>query len=615
MKLERILENLNSFEKNSFLKNLDSLISEKPKNIGQIERILSESNRDLKNMDNINIAKVFKLLENEYKSYLKTEFLNTTSQFDILIDLISREGKSIIKIDWFSRLYEKEILKLNKKLKEFNRQIEDESSSLDFVRRRQYKIYKACLNTAYFNDATNNQDKKISGDEHSILITLSNQLGLSQEEVRLINYLIIPVEKLDVSKVINDLKSMGVLFFSKKSNTIYVADEIKRVLRRIRGKEVPDKYLRRVLRSLREPQINVICKKHSIDWKMSYEEKIKNLISEGVSLRSVLLEDLYKPDTKLSEKKKILGEFCANNLGVANLKGSLIEEKVDSLIQYFEEIEDEEKIGISLEGYDKLTHDLNSKVKGFNELLRSDFEFQEEQVLKANFLLDHNIKPRDILEYLTANQLNEFAVSQGIKTRGDIIQNVLEFYKDTENLLIENYELIGYRDLNGLKENSIEIKEADLGLKFEEVTKLILEKLGFNVDEVARKKLNTAKDKIDLIVNLGNQEVILIECKTIKENGFNKFSSVSRQLKSYFSLATKNDYKVVKSLLIAPEFSDDFIKECGLEYELNLSLISAKTLVRILEGYKASKLKQFPHNLFMRDVVIQEDRVLKAISK
>jgi hypothetical protein len=615
MKLERILENLNSFEKNSFLKNLDSLISEKPKNIGQIERILSESNRDLKNMDNINIAKVFKLLESEYKSYLKTEFLNTTSQFDILIDLISREGKSIIKIDWFSRLYEKEILKLNKKLKEFNKQIEDESSSLDFVRRRQYKIYKACLKTAYFNDATNNQDKKISGDEHSILITLSNELGLSQEEVRLINYLIIPVEKLDVAKVINDLKSMGVLFFSKKSNTIYVADEMKRVLRGIRGKEVPDKYFRRVLRSLREPQINAICKKHSIDWKMSYEDKIKSLISEGVTLRSVLLEDLYKLETKLSEKKKLLGEFCANSLGIPNLKGSLIEEKVDSLIEYFEELEEEEKIGISVEGYEKLTHDLSLKVKGFNEFLRNDFEFQEEHVLKANFLLDHNIKPRDILEYLTAYQLNEFATSQGIKTRGDIIHNVLEFYKDTENLLIENYELIGYRDVNGLKENSIAIKEADLGLKFEEVTKLILEKLGFNVDETARKKLNTAKDKIDLIVNLGKQEVILIECKTVKENGFNKFSSVSRQLKSYFSLATKNDYKVVKSLLIAPEFSDEFVKECGLEYELNLSLISAKTLVRILEGYKASKLKQFPHNLFMRDVVIQEDRVLKAISK
>jgi hypothetical protein len=47
----------------------------------------------------------------------------------------------------------------------------------------------------------------------------------------------------------------------------------------------------------------------------------------------------------------------------------------------------------------------------------------------------------------------------------------------------------------------------------------------------------------------------------------------------------------------------------------NLSLISANTLLAIFEGFKASKLKSFPHNLLMRDVVIQEDRVLKAMGR
>ena len=72
---------------------------------------------------------------------------------------------------------------------------------------------------------------------------------------------------------------------------------------------------------------------------------------------------------------------------------------------------------------------------------------------------------------------------------------------------------------------------------------------------------------------------------------------------------------MVKSLLIAPEFSDDFIKDCGLEYELNLSLITASSLMKILLGFKNSKMKVFPHNLLMRDVLIQEDRVLKAIGR
>ncbi len=107
----------------------------------------------------------------------------------------------------------------------------------------------------------------------------------------------------------------------------------------------------------------------------------------------------------------------------------------------------------------------------------------------------------------------------------------------------------------------------------------------------------------------------MIECKTIKESGYNKFSSVSRQLKAYADLAKIKDFKVIKSLLVAPDFSDDFVKDCGLEYELNLSLITASALVNILDGFKKSKLKQLPHNLFMRDVLIQEDRILKAIDK
>ena len=77
----------------------------------------------------------------------------------------------------------------------------------------------------------------------------------------------------------------------------------------------------------------------------------------------------------------------------------------------------------------------------------------------------------------------------------------------------------------------------------------------------------------------------------------------------------KNGYKVIKSLLIAPEFSDDFIKDCGLDYELNLSLITANSLYKILEGFKESKHVTLPHNLFMRDVLIQEDRIIKAIGK
>jgi hypothetical protein len=139
--------------------------------------------------------------------------------------------------------------------------------------------------------------------------------------------------------------------------------------------------------------------------------------------------------------------------------------------------------------------------------------------------------------------------------------------------------------------------------------------LGFNVDEKLKKSINTTKDKADILLNLGNNSVIIIECKTVKESGYNKFSSVSKQIKAYVNLAKSNGLNVVKSLLIAPEFSDDFINECDLEFEINLSLITASSLVKILNGFKESRLETFPYKLLMKDVLIKEDRILKAIRK
>ena len=616
MKLEKILDNLNSFEKNPFLKIIESIRNDQPKNSKEIEKILSDSSGDLKNMDNLNISMVFNLVKEEFTEYVKEEFVNITSQLDILSDIISRDGNSILKQDWFARLYENELKTIDKKLKVFQKSITDDKSDLDINRKRDYQIYKACLNTAYTNDDLNNQERKITTDEQSILLTLSSQLGLSQEEIKLINYLIIPVVKLQIDEVINDLKSIGLIFYSKKSSTIYVPDEIVRIIRKVRGKEISDKYFRRVLKLLREPQINLICKKYNIDRKLTYDQKIKVIINEGIAFSQILINDIYKDGTTLTEKKKTINEICDKGLNISpGIKGVTIEEKVKNLIKYFEEVEKDEKVGISIDGYEKLLIELGEVHPILNSKLKQEFELQEEKVLKSNFLLDYNIKPRDVLEILTDKELIDFCKAKEIKQRGDLILNILDAYKDSENLYLENYENISFRNLSALKENGITIKEAELGIKFEDLTKKILSNLGFNVDEKLRKSLNTSKDKIDILINLGNDDLILVECKTIKESGYNKFSSVSRQLKAYINLATKKDLKVIKSLLIAPDFSDEFIKDCGLDYELNLSLIKASSLINILEAFKGSKHKQFPYNLLMRDVLIQEERIVKAIGK
>ncbi|MFB9053920.1 hypothetical protein ACFFVB_12610 [Formosa undariae] len=614
MKLEKILDKLGSIEKNSFIKIIDNIISKNPRNIKEINKILSSTDKGLKSVDNQNISTIFELTEKEFQEQINCEFQEITSQLDLLIDIIIRDGNCIMKQDWFSRLYENEIKHLKTKIKNLNADFDKDTSELSASRVRDYKIYKACLQTAYYNDVDNNREAKITSDELSIILTLAHQLDLSQEEEKLINYSILPVKKLEIQEVIKSLKNIGVIFYSNKENTIYVADEMVRMLRKVRQQEVAEKFYRRTLKLLREPIINQICKDHNIDRKLSYSVKIEEIIKEGVSFTNLLLEDIYKVGGNLTDKKKTLNELCEKGLGISNLKGSVLEDKISSLIEHFENVERDEKVGISIDGFDKLLTELNLSLPKLNKQIKDQFELQDEYVLKADFLLDYNIKPRDILDLIEKENLTKFIKDNGVKQRGDDILNILEHYKDVENLYLENYENVAYRNLNLLKENGIIVKESELGLKFEELTSFIFQSLGFNVDEVFKNELNTKKDMIDILLNLGNDEVIIVECKTSKERGYNKFSTVSRQLKSYQNVALKNNLRIVKILLVAPEFSDDFVTDCEMDTEMNLSLITASTLLNISDAFKLSKYKEFPHVLF-RDIVINEDRIIKALSK
>jgi len=615
MKLESVLDKLNSFEKTSFLKLINQILSSNPKNIKEVDKILSETSRDLKNIDNINIARVFRLVEDEFIQIILQDFNSSSNQLDILIDIIIRDGNCMMKEDWFSRLYEAELKQLKAKSMGIKALFSESSAEGENNRARDYRIYYSCLKTAYTNDDANNQERRITSDENSVILTLSKELGLSQEETKLINYMIVPVERKPIEDVVKNLKDIGVLFFSKKNNTVYVADEVVRVLRHIRGKEVADKFFRRVLRQLRESQINLICKRHNIDWRLPLESKVKGIINEGITLSGVISNDIHKPETNVTDRKKLFNELTEKGLRInPPLKGTTLEDKIASLISYFDEIEKDEKLGISADGYEKLTLDLGDSIKRINASLKDEYELQDENVMISGLLLNYNIKPRDVLEMLTSEELKSFCDVQGISARGDLALNILEAYKDSESLYLENYENIGFRDLKALKENGIAIKESEIGVKFEELTKSIFTQLGFNVDDDLRKKLNTKNDKMDILINLGNNDLIIVECKTIKESGYNKFSSVSRQLIAYSKQAKLNDFKVIKSLLIAPDFSDEFINECELEYELNLSLISANAMIRILEGLKNSKLKKLPYKLLMRDVVIQHERIVKSIT-
>jgi hypothetical protein len=140
-------------------------------------------------------------------------------------------------------------------------------------------------------------------------------------------------------------------------------------------------------------------------------------------------------------------------------------------------------------------------------------------------------------------------------------------------------------------------------------------RLGFTVDEKLRSELNTSRQKMDLVINLGNKNLIIVECKTKKDKDYNQYTAVSRQLKAYESQCEKRGYLVSKILLVANDFSTDFAAACDYDLELNLSLITAKGLVTILESFKDSKLEEFPVKLLMRDGLLNEDRIVKVLTK
>lgn len=609
MKLIKVLDNTNTLEKNSFYKILESIID----NIQNedVETILNDNNRLLKNIDNENISTVFEIIREDYKEKLLFSVENSLSQIDLLIDIIIRDGNCIMSREWLSQLYNKEIAIIQEKSKNFIQLLDEDSKELSPQKKRDYRIYRECLYTAYNNDELNNSDLKITHDEHTILKTLSNSLGLSTETVSLINYSIVPLIKLDVDSIIKELKEVGIGFYSRKSFTLYIPDEIIKILRDLRGKEVADKYFRRTLRQLKDSYINNVARVYNIDRKLTRKEKINEFVREGLNFTEFLTEDIFKPETLVSDKKKEINSLM-ESLEIA-IKGTTIEDKINIIKEHFFNVENDERVGISIDGYERLLNDLNEHIADVNTLVRDEFELQQEMVLINTLLLDYNIKPRDVLELIDKERLVDFCIKIEIKQRGNLVQNILDNYTDSENLLIENYIHIGNRDLNELKNNGINIKTADFGVKYEDLTKILFTDLGVVVDDELKAVINTKKDKMDILLNLGNNELIIVECKTSKSKEFNKFSSVSRQIKSYHNLATEQGYRVVKTLLVAPSFSEEFIYDCELEYELNLSLITSEVLFNIWQGFKIAKHKVFPYNLLMRDVLIDDRKILKAL--
>ena len=98
MKLERILERLNSLEKGPFVKILNGLISAQNKT-GVIDSLLAKTDGNLKNADSVQLSDVFNLVSKEFGEYLTEEYGKVSSQLDICFEILTRDGNCIFRYD------------------------------------------------------------------------------------------------------------------------------------------------------------------------------------------------------------------------------------------------------------------------------------------------------------------------------------------------------------------------------------------------------------------------------------------------------------------------------------------------------------------------------------
>ena len=616
MDLLKVLGRVNQIEKISFLKILDSFCLESRKITPQVDLILSQGDNQLKNVDDANIVKLFNLLSEKYSAHLENKIKFSNYQLDIIIEIFVRDGNQMMTREWFYKLYNQAVVALKSQIKTISTHINNDKGELSSIRKRDYCVYQNCVKTAYENDLSINRDPHLSWEEKTILHTLSRCLELSNKEKRVITYSVIPLEKYNVDDIINELKDAGIIFFNRKSNTLFIPDEIICLLREILEIEIPNKYLRRILRHLKDPEINLIAKKHNIDRKFKRNEKIKEIIMQGLSVTTLLTSDIFTDKVTKVEKAKRVQELIIKDLEIDLVKtGRSLGEKTANFISYFNELEQDDTLSLSRDGYEKLLSILTEAIPEINKRIKEEFEIQDENVMSAEFLADYNVSPRDVIYLLKRDELLDFCKKNDIKSRGNLVSNIINKFRNIQDIYLENFEAIGCRDLHSLKEKGLTVKESTLGSLYEELTKDILKKLGFNVDEKLRKELNTDRAKMDVLINLGGKDVIIVECKSVKDKDYNKYTAVSRQLKSYESLCKKKGYHVSQVIIVSNEFTEDFVSECEYDYELNLSLISSSGLVKILEGLKASPLAELPVRLFLKDGALNADRIVKALNR
>jgi len=614
MKLSQVLSNINQVEKSKFITCLDKLCSSAAASDKQLAMSVNKIDGQIKNASGSEITALFSLVSSYFRDSIQEQIAMSNAQVGLLINILIRDGNCIARTSWIETLYNNEWDELKKIAKQLQAEIDARNSDDDFCRGTRLSIYKDCLDTAFFNDEKINRQAKITDDERSILNVLADRLNISMDEAAAVEHLTNPIPKNDALECLNALREMGVLFINRKRSEVLVADEVVAILNEIQGKELADKHTLRVLRSLSDAELSNILKHYGKKFRgIERTEKIHIIIHSRIAVRNILQRDIFASNETQNQRKERLKILISDlDLKIEKI-GATLDERISTIIETLKSSVQDEFNLLSAAGFKEMYTSLQVHFPKLEKLLKSEFELEDTEELDTDKLRALSITPIDILYLLSNDQIKVVRDKMALPKRGNPRQLILDAFANANDKLIEHYDKLANRDLAGLKDAGVEITEAELGIKFEEITKEIFETLNLFVDEDIRKAINTAKDKADIIISLSDDDVIIGEAKTCKNGDFAKYSTTSRQVKSYVNRCENLGKRVAQVLIIAPSFSEDFVESAEMDTEVNISLLEAQGLKSIYDSFRSRRNPKFSAKLLTKGGVLKADLIAKNI--
>ncbi|PCC10331.1 hypothetical protein [Pseudoalteromonas sp. JB197] len=614
MKLNQVLSIVNQVEKSKFISCLDRLCTDAAKDNKKLAKTIDNIDGQIKNASGSEITQLFNTVREFFKNSVKEQILMSTAQLNLLVNILSRDGNGVARISWIESLYEKEWAELSKLSKELKECIQQNSAEGILERNRALKIYHACMKEAYFNDEKNNRDAKVTDDERSILNVLSNELNLTTDECAAVEHLVDIIPQNGVLDALNSLRDIGLLFISKKRQEVFIPDEIVTLLNEIQGKDLADKYVLRILRTLTDAELSNALKAHGRKIRgVSRTDKIQTIIHSGISAAKLLSDDIHNVEDNQNQRKERLKQLIQDLEIDTEKLGTTLDERIGLILSSLSGATEKEFDSLSASGFKQLLKTLEEHFPTMQAVLKEAFELEANELIDTEKLRALSITPHDILYLLSNDEVREVRDSMGLSRRGNARFAILESFANATDKLIENYDALARRDINALREAGADVTEADIGIKFEEVTKAIFELLELNIDEDLRKDLNTTKDKADIVISLSDNDIIIGEAKTCKNGDFAKYSTTSRQVKAYVTRAENQGKRVAQVLIIAPSFSDDFIESAEMDTEVNISLLEAHGLKLILDAYKSKRNPSFAPKLLTKGGLLKAELIAKNL--